>query len=144
MFTKGKLNKSVIVGPQKEIDSTKACLIQNELNLDNIETLIRVKWAEVKGTRYKLKTILTLDIMNDNPNFVIVKDIFLYGPNRVVFECSKFTTIGFDEHVFCYEVTSPEINDLCYIFQDLLISPIPNTLNIVSNGIYYITVRSPL
>lgn len=144
MFTKGKLNKSVIVGPQKEIDSTKACLIQRELNLDNIETLIRVKWAEVKGTRYKLKTILTLDIMNDNPNFVIVKDIFLYGPNRVVFECSKFTTIGFNEHVFCYEVTSPEINDLCYIFQDLLISPIPNTLNIVSNGIYYITVRSPL
>eukprot|EP00102_Acyrthosiphon_pisum_P019767 XP_016656977.1 PREDICTED: uncharacterized protein LOC100568979 [Acyrthosiphon pisum] len=145
MFTKGKLNKSVIVGPQKEIDSIKACLIQTELNLDTVETLIRVKWAEVKGTRYKPKTILTLDIMNDNnPNFVIVKDIFLYGPNRVIFECSKFTTIGFDEHVFCYEVTSPEINYLCFIFQDLLISPIPNTINVVSNGIYYITVRSPL
>lgn len=73
--------------------------------------------------------------MNDNnPNFVMVKDIFLYGTNRVVIECSKFITIGFDEHVFCYEVTSPEIDDLCFIFQDVLISPIPNTINIVSNG----------
>lgn len=83
--------------------------------------------------------------MNDNnPNFVIVKDIFLYGPNSVIFECGKFTAIGFDEHVFCYEVTLPEINDIqCFIFQDLLISPIPNTINVVSNGTYYITVRSP-
>jgi len=101
MFTKGKLNKSVIVGPQKEIDSIKACLIQNALKLDNVETLTRIKWAEVKGTHYKLKTILTVDIMNGNLNFVIVKDIFLYGLNRVVFKCSKFNLL-FDAIQSCY------------------------------------------
>lgn len=52
-------------------------LIQNKLNLSSVETLIRVNWAEVRGTRYKLNTILTLDILDDNnPQFASIKDIF--------------------------------------------------------------------
>lgn len=96
------------------------------------------------GTRYKPKTILTLGILNDNnPQFAIVKNVFLYTENRVIFECNILTTIGFDEHVYCYEITLPETNIIRYVFQDFLLSHVPNTLNIVSNRTKYITVRSP-
>jgi len=54
-----------------------------------------------------------------------------------------FTTIGFDEQFYAYEVKIHEFNN-CFIFQDSLISPILNTLNNVSNGTRYVTVRDPL
>lgn len=144
IFMKGKLCNSINIGPQKELDSGKHQLIQNELNLNTVETLIRVNWAEVRGTRYKLNTILTLDILDDNnPQFISVKNVFLYASNRVIFECSLLKTVGFNEHVYCYEIIS-ENNNSRFIFQDSFISPIPNTLNIVSNGMKFVTVRSPL
>jgi len=50
--------------------------------------------------------------------------------------------------MFCYEVNIHDIknnNSTCYIFQDILISPVvPNSLNITSNGKQYcVTVRYP-
>lgn len=68
-------------------------------------------------------TILTLDILNDNnPQFAIVKNVFLFAQNRVIFEYNIMTTIGFDDHVYCYEISLPETNNICYVFQDLLLS----------------------
>ncbi|XP_008189915.1 uncharacterized protein LOC103311882 [Acyrthosiphon pisum] len=143
-FINGKLCNKIKVGPQTELDSIKQHQIQNELNLNVEDSIFRVNWAEVGGTRYKPKTILTLGILDDNnPQFAIVKNVFLYAENRVIFECNILTTIGFDEHVYCYEITLPETDIIRYVFQDLLLSHVPNTLNVVSNGTKYITVRSP-
>ncbi|XP_008189972.1 uncharacterized protein LOC103311913 [Acyrthosiphon pisum] len=143
-FMNGKLCNKIKLGPQTELDSIKQHQIQNKLNLNIEESLFRVNWAEVGGTRYKPKTILTLDILNDNnPQFAIVNNVFLYAQDRVIFECNILTTIGFDEHYYCYEITLPETNNIHYVFQDSLLSHVTNTLNIVSNGTKYITVRSP-
>jgi len=43
--------------------------------------------------------------------------------------------------VYAYEVGILESNRK-FIFQNALLSPIPNTLNIASNGTKYVTVRS--
>lgn len=143
-FINGKLCNKIKVGPQTELDSIKQHQIQNELNLNVEDSIFRVNWAEVGGTRYKPKTILTLGILDDNnPQFAIVKNVFLYAENMVIFECNILTTIGFDEHVYCYEITLPETDIIRYVFHDLLLSHVPNTLNVVSNGTKYITVRSP-
>lgn len=59
---------------------------------------------------YNLNTILTLDILNNNnPQFISVKDIdqFHYKPDKIIFEWNLLTTISFDEHVNCYEITIP-------------------------------------
>lgn len=99
----------------------------------------------MRGTRYKSNTILTLDILNDNnPQFATVKDIFLCGYDKVIFECSLLITIGFDEHVYCYEVSEDSNSPVCFIYQSSLLSYVPNNLNIVPNRKKYITVRNPL
>jgi len=36
-----------------------------------------------------------------------------------------YTTIGFDEQFYAYEVEIHELNN-CFIFQDSLVSPIPS------------------
>jgi len=63
VFNKGKLCSTIInVGPRKILNSLKLGKIKTELNLSNDESLVRVSWAEIKGTRYKINSILTRDI----------------------------------------------------------------------------------
>ncbi|CAI6368046.1 unnamed protein product [Macrosiphum euphorbiae] len=147
IFLYGKFCNTVFVGPRKFLNSIKRHQVQTLLNLSSEVSLTMVKWAKVKGTHYKINTIVTKDILvDDYPIFSSIINIFLYGPDKIIFEVNVFSSICFNEHVFCYEINIPEIknnNSTCYIFQDLLISPVPNSLNIASNGKQYVTVRSP-
>jgi len=86
---------------------------------------------------------LTEDLNDDKPNFVMIKNIFLYGSHRIIFECCFLSTVDFYEHVYDYEVKILESNRK-FIFQTALLSPIPNTLNVASDGIKYVTIRDPL
>lgn len=146
-FLNGKLCNTVFVGPYKFLNSIKRHEVQTSLNLSSEVPLKLVNWAKVKGTHYKINTIVTKDILEDDyPIFASIINIFLYGPDRIIFEVNVFSSICFDEHVFCYEINKPDIKNkdsMCYIFQDSLISPVPNSLNIASNGKQYVTVRSP-
>ncbi|KAE9543232.1 hypothetical protein AGLY_003143 [Aphis glycines] len=133
----------LFVGPCKILNSIKRLEVQTFLNLNSVVSLTLVKWAKVKGTHYKINAIVTKDILEDNyPIFASIINIFLYGTDRIIFEVNIFSTICFNEHVFCYEVHIPNIKNnisTCYIFQDLFISPVPNSLNIASNGKQYVT-----
>jgi len=51
--------------------------------------------------------------------------------------------VDFYEHVYAYEVEILESNRK-FIFQNALLSPIPNTLNVASNGTKYVTVYNNL
>lgn len=143
IFNLGKLCSMVNIGPSKFVIPSKLKQIQDELNLSTEKQLICVSWAEVKGTRYKINSILTKDLDDRIPHFVMVKTIFINGSHKIIFECCLLTTVDFDEHTYAYEVNIHESNR-DFIFQDTLISPIPNTLNIVSNGNHYVTCRDPL
>ncbi|CAI6372385.1 unnamed protein product [Macrosiphum euphorbiae] len=145
IFGKGKLCSNVVVGPCKSLCPMKSHAIKNELNLDLDKSLFCVSWATIEGIRYKIKHILTQDILEDNNyKFVSVNNIFLYDSNRIIFECNSLLMVGFNEHVYSYEVIFPETNNNCFIFQDSLVSPIPNNLNVTPDGTKFVTVRSPL
>lgn len=146
IFLNGKLCKSIVVGPHKILNSIKMLKVQTELNLDSEIPLICVKWAKVKGTHYKFKTILTKDIFeNEYPIFASIKNVFLYGSDVIIFEVSLLISICFNEHLFSYEVKIPDSDSTTsFVFQESFISPIPNNINIVSNGKRYVTIRSPL
>lgn len=145
IFGKGKLCSNVVVGPCKSLCPMKSHAIKNELNLDLDKSLFCVSWATIEGIRYKIKHILTQDILEDNNyKFISVNNIFLYDSDRIIFECNSFLMVGFNEHVYSYEVIFPETNNNCFIFQDSLVSPIPNNLNVTPDGTKFVTVRSPL
>ncbi|CAI6360173.1 unnamed protein product [Macrosiphum euphorbiae] len=143
LFNHGKLCSTVNIGPTKFINPSKLRQIQVELNLRTEKPLTRINWAEIKGTHYRVNSILTEDLNDDKPNFVMIKNIFLYGSHGVIFECCLLSTVDFYEHVYAYEVEILESNRK-FIFQNALLSPIPNTLNVVSDGTKYVTVRDPL
>lgn len=143
IFTKGLLCHSLVIGPSKILNCSKYILIKSEFNLSTNEPLIRISWAELKGTRYKVNSILTKDLDDDNPQFVSVKDIFMYGSDKIIFECKLLNTVGFNEHLHAFEIEIP-VSNMCFIYQDSLISPIPNTMNVTPDGVRYVTVRDPL
>lgn len=143
IFTKGLLCNSLVVGPSKILNCSKDKLIKSELNLNTDEPLIRLSWAELKGTRYKVNSILTKDLDDDNPQFVSVKDIFMYGSDKIIFESKLLNTVGFNEHLHAFEIEIP-VSNMCFIYQDSLISPIPNTMNVIPDGVRYVTVQDPL
>lgn len=82
-------------------------------------------------------------MVDEKPHFVKIKSIFLYDSHRIIFECCHLTTIDFYEHIYAYEVEVHESNK-DFVFQDSLISFVPNTLNVASDGTQYVTVRDPL
>ncbi|CAI6371526.1 unnamed protein product [Macrosiphum euphorbiae] len=144
IFTKFLLCNNLVIGPSKILHCSKYNLIKSELNLSTEETLIRISWAELKGTRYKVNSILTRDLDDDNPQFVYsVKNIYMYGSENIIFECNLLNTVGFNEHLHAFEIEIP-VSNMCFIYQDSLISPIPNTLNVTPDGVRYVTVRDPL
>lgn len=143
LFNHGKFCSTVNIGPTRFINPSKLKQIQVELNLRTEKPLIRINWAEIKGTHYRVNSILTEDLNDDKPNFVMIKNIFLYGSHGIIFECCLLSTVDFYEHVYAYEVEILEANRK-FIFQNSLLSPIPNTLNVASNGTKYVTVRDPL
>jgi len=121
--------------------------IINELNLDSKETLCPVTWATVKGTCYKINSILTQDIIEDDNNFkfISVKNIYIYNSDKIIFEFIPLITLCFNGHVCVYEVEFDEFVDgNNFIFQNSIISPIPNHINIIADGTKYITIRSSL
>ncbi|CAI6373827.1 unnamed protein product [Macrosiphum euphorbiae] len=131
------------------INSIKCEQIINELNLDLKETLFPVTWATVKGTCYKINSILTQDIIEDNNNFkfISVKKIYIYiySSDKIIFEFIPFITLCFNKHVCAFEVKFDEFVDgNNFIFQNSIISPIPNHINITADGTKYITLRSSL
>lgn len=82
--------------------------------------------------------------MIPNYKFVYVNNIFLYDPDRIIFECNCLLMVGFNEHVYSYEVIFPVTNNNCLIFHDSLVSSIANNLNVTPDGTRFVTVRSSL
>lgn len=109
-FYKGRLCVTIDVGPWKIINSIKCKKIINELNLDSNETLFPVIWATVKCTGYKINSILTQNTDDDN-NFksISVKNIYVHGSDKIIFEYIPLISIGFNEHVSVYEVRFDEL-----------------------------------
>lgn len=143
-FYKGRLCATIDIGPRKIINSIKCKKIINELNLDSKEILFPVTWATVKGTCYKINNILTQDIDDDNNfKFISVKNIYVYGSNKIIFKYIPLISIGFNEHVSAYEVRYDElVVGSNFIFQNSIISPMPNHININPDETRYITLRS--
>ncbi|CAH2091397.1 unnamed protein product [Euphydryas editha] len=145
VFLRGYLNKNIEVGPAKRMTNEKRSEILAALNLTLNETLFRIVWAKVKGTEYRSQTILIEDIGKlGETSFMSIKNIYVYSKDRIIFECILLSTIEFNDHVCCFEVEIPKNETRVYIFQEALLSHVPNHINIASDGKRYVTLRSQL
>lgn len=66
----------------------------------------RVKWIEVKGTKYYTNTILRVKLDEfDNVIFGKIRCIYVVS-KQVFFQVQLFTTIEFNDHFHAYQVRS--------------------------------------
>lgn len=111
------------------------------MQLDTVDLLINCPWISIKGTKYQLKMILTLEISEfDCPKFGIVDRIFVCNNNIILFQCFKLNTIMFDEHYQSFEVKK-ENNEQIFVGYNMLASHVPNHICVLSNGNKYVILR---
>ncbi|KAG5871790.1 hypothetical protein JTB14_023474 [Gonioctena quinquepunctata] len=143
IFLKGYQEKKVQLRPEKLIENIATLL--EETNCTENDNLMSVSWVEINGLEYRKSSILLFDIPQDeDPIFMQIYNIYVYGKDkRIIFKCSKFSTIGFDEHYFAYEVLSPEQKGFFYRSLDVILSTAPVVHHLINapNGKDYITCR---
>lgn len=142
MFLKNTLNDEIELGPSVLINDIEVEEIQKYMQIQSIDLIIKCPWVSVKGTKYKPKTVLTLNIHeNELPTFCIIEHIYVYNNEVVLFKCLELNTIMFDEHIYSYEVKIENDNKI-FVYHHMLPSFIPNNLSILPNGCKYVTLRS--
>lgn len=145
VFLKGHLNNIISVGPDRNMSIEMHTDIITALNLSADEPLRRIAWVKVKGTEYKSHTILTEDIDDlGGATFMVIRNIYMYSEERVIFECAMFNTLEFDDHFNSFEVAVPDNVKKKIIFYDSLACHVPNNITILSSGQKFITLRSQL
>ena len=63
----------------------------------------RLSWVEIKGTTYKLGSVVVLS-MNLVPTFGIIRDIFVFSTDMYYLLCEVFFTECFSHHFHAYQV----------------------------------------
>ncbi|XP_031337278.1 uncharacterized protein LOC116166467 [Photinus pyralis] len=144
LFLKGALPNTWESGRERTVQNKG--LILKQLGLKDKEILVQVPWVKVNGLTYRKGTILVYDVMEPNEiTFCTVDMIYVCGDQRrVVYKCFIFSTLGFDEHFFAYEVDPKPSAEGTYLFHDSLSCFTPNHLIFAPNGKNYIIMREYL
>jgi len=143
LFFKGSLPSHLETGPPNILSDLELEVLKKRLQFNSVESIVKCPWVSIKGTKYKPKLVLTLDLYeNDLPIFGIIEDIVLFNDTLVIFKCKRTNTVMFDEHVMSYEVKLD--NDYTFVYHDALLSYIPNNISVLPNGLSYVTLRSSI
>lgn len=143
LFLAGKLKPLLKLGKKKTVTRILRQKLNRVLFLNASKPLVKVAWVKYKHTKYKKNLVLITDVAEDGIIFSLIKQIFVYNHSEIIFQCSRIRNLGFEEHLFAYEVEHPVQNQLFYIFHHDVVNPIPNNINIVPSGQKFVSVRSP-
>jgi len=136
----------ITVGKKHSVPQTVENNICGFLSLDPSECancLYKVTWANVKGTCYYKKSVLSTGFSDDSePEFSVVDDIYILDESNIIFYCQHLKNLGFSDHIHAFEVEFTHENS--FVLQERLVSYVPNNLNVMSHGKMYVTVRDPL
>lgn len=144
MFLNKEFGNKLKLSPSTQVQNDSDYLNCSQITSSTIQSIVKVNWVEVKGTKYNVHSIITLDVAEDsNPIFGSVKEIFVVNENVVIFKCIKMKTLWFDVHFGCYEVEY-NTKEVSFILVNNLPSHVPNHMNSITCGHRYVTVRGGL
>lgn len=128
-----------------KLSNFQKVFLYKNLPLDETLPLGQVKWFELSSIRYKSNAVLILDPLPnsdyDQVLFIIIEEIFLYNSKDIILMCSKFETIGYDEHLCCFRVRRNNLPEYVSVFFNDLLCSVPHNYNISSDGDGLITLR---
>jgi hypothetical protein len=145
MFLEDNFIETIVFGPPAEASSSMIKNVFSERWSNEVNSVFRVSWVKVKGTKYQINSVFTLSVSDDSlPTFASVKNIFIINDKLVLFECLPYKTIGYDEHLCSYE-TEYHHGATTFVMYNEIPSPVPNNVNLVAGSVYrYITVRGTI
>lgn len=53
------------------------------------------------------KSLVVSNVINDTPEFALVKNIYIVNASVYCFECQPLSTVGWNDHYLAYEVEVP-------------------------------------
>lgn len=99
-----QIKEDILLGPIKNNNANDIFrhLVQQDLSPN--ETIITLKSIQIVGKNIRSGTVIVTRIINGNPRFGTVKEIFLFGDIFVLVD--EFETLYFSHYYHAYEVSS--------------------------------------
>lgn len=78
------------------------------LGLDQVQNAVSVKWILLHGNKYSCgKSLIISDVLNNSPEFVMAKKIYVVNSSLYYFECQPLLTIEWSDQYLSHEVEVP-------------------------------------
>ena len=104
-------SSEVDVGPVSEVKIVHYVegKIKDFLGIEHIEHIVSVQWIMQYGNKHTCgKSLVISNVINDTPEFALVKNIYIVNASVYCFECQPLSTVGWNDHYLDYEVEVPD------------------------------------
>ena len=105
-------SNEVDMGPASEVKNVHYVegKIKDFLGIEQFEHIVSVQWIMQHGNKHTCgKSLVISNVINDTPEFALVKNIYILNASVYCFECQPLTTVGWNDHYLAYEVEVPNL-----------------------------------
>ncbi|KAL4009325.1 hypothetical protein ACER0C_003177 [Sarotherodon galilaeus] len=76
--------------------------------IEQVDHVVSVQWIMLHGNKHSCeKSLVISDVINDAPEFALVKNIYIVNASVYCFECQPLSTVGWNDQYLAYEVEVP-------------------------------------
>ncbi|XP_030231383.1 uncharacterized protein LOC115557593 [Gadus morhua] len=100
------------MGPASEVKNVHyvEVKIKDFLGIERFEHIVSVNWIMQHGNKHSCgKSLVISNVINDTPEFALVKCIYILNASVYCFECQPLSTVGWNDHYLAYEVEVPDL-----------------------------------
>lgn len=101
-------SSEVDMGPAKEVKNVHYVEGKIKDFIEQVEHVVSVQWIMLHGNIHSCeKSLVISDVINDAPEFALVKNIYIVNASVYCFECQPLSTVGWNDQYLAYEVEVP-------------------------------------
>lgn len=93
-----------------------------------------VPWIKISNIEYKIGVLLQLSYMNDEEIEFGSIEYIIMTPVDYYFITSTYTTLGYDEHIQCYEIVADQYSKYKVLSYSALINIFPYSIKYTADG----------
>lgn len=105
-------SSEVDMGPASEVKNVHYVegKIKDFLGIEHVEHIVSVQWIMQHGNKHTCgKSLVISNVINDTPEFALMKNIYILNASVYCFECQPLSTVGWNDHYLAYEVEVPDL-----------------------------------
>ena len=107
----------------------------------SLNGVYRVNWVKIHSYQYQRQDVLALNVQEDRPQFGIIRNIFVYSNNEIIFSVYIIKTICFIHHYHAYQIETPLSPKIILVHYKDLLDHIPLSLHKHSLNCTFVSPR---